>query len=152
MQHYIYILLDILSLPHTLLQLLHNFWANTYYEMHLPVCPKTTPLKVLMIGLSAKKNRLLISFLSYLFYYHCCSPSKVVLRYLLELIRCFCFAWYNFYSLVAVDLLPFESEITNQSTPFSISLANHLHSIGAKMYGAFWCSHCLEQKEVHFGI
>ncbi|ONK55977.1 uncharacterized protein A4U43_C10F2880 [Asparagus officinalis] len=43
---------------------------------------------------------------------------------------------------------PYETEITTQSTPWAISLAKHLQSIGAKMYGAFWCSHCLEQKQM----
>jgi hypothetical protein len=42
----------------------------------------------------------------------------------------------------------YETEITKESTPFAIALAKHLQSIGAKMYGAFWCSHCNEQKEV----
>ncbi|TMX04180.1 hypothetical protein EJD97_011048 [Solanum chilense] len=42
----------------------------------------------------------------------------------------------------------FTTEITSESTPFAISLAKHLHSIGAKMYGAFWCSHCQEQKQM----
>ena len=46
-------------------------------------------------------------------------------------------------------LEPYETEITTESSPFAISLARHLHSIGAKMYGAFWCSHCNEQKQVH---
>ncbi|CAL4912413.1 unnamed protein product [Urochloa decumbens] len=45
-------------------------------------------------------------------------------------------------------LEPYETEITTQSSPFAISLARHLHSIGAKMYGAFWCSHCNEQKQM----
>ncbi|XP_003558888.1 thiol-disulfide oxidoreductase LTO1 isoform X2 [Brachypodium distachyon] len=45
-------------------------------------------------------------------------------------------------------LEPYETEITTESTPFAISLARHLHSIGAKMYGAFWCSHCNEQKQM----
>lgn len=47
-----------------------------------------------------------------------------------------------------ITLELYETEITNQSTPLSLSLAKHLHSIGAKMYGAFWCSHCNEQKQV----
>lgn len=47
-----------------------------------------------------------------------------------------------------VSLEPFETEITNQSSPLAISLAKHLHSIGARMYGAFWCSHCIEQKQM----
>ena len=46
-------------------------------------------------------------------------------------------------------LEPYETEITTESSPFAIALARHLHSIGAKMYGAFWCSHCNEQKQVH---
>ncbi|MBO9997705.1 MAG: vitamin K epoxide reductase family protein [Cyanobacteria bacterium SID2] len=37
--------------------------------------------------------------------------------------------------------------ITQVSTPDRISLARHLTEINAKMYGAFWCGHCLEQKE-----
>ncbi|KAG8073327.1 hypothetical protein GUJ93_ZPchr0006g46206 [Zizania palustris] len=44
----------------------------------------------------------------------------------------------------------YETEITTESTPFAIALAKHLHSIGAKMYGAFWCSHCNEQKQVQY--
>ncbi|XP_043713815.1 thiol-disulfide oxidoreductase LTO1 [Telopea speciosissima] len=47
-----------------------------------------------------------------------------------------------------IDLQPFTIEIKTESSPLAISLAKHLHSIGAKMYGAFWCSHCLEQKEM----
>ncbi|XP_068639816.1 thiol-disulfide oxidoreductase LTO1 isoform X2 [Aristolochia californica] len=47
-----------------------------------------------------------------------------------------------------IDLLPYETEITSESSPLAISLANYLRAIGAKMYGAFWCSHCLEQKEM----
>jgi hypothetical protein len=27
-------------------------------------------------------------------------------------------------------------------------LANHLRKIGAKMYGAYWCPHCSQQKEL----
>ncbi|XP_065857464.1 thiol-disulfide oxidoreductase LTO1 isoform X2 [Euphorbia lathyris] len=45
--------------------------------------------------------------------------------------------------------LPFvKYEVTTPSSPFTVSLAKHLNSIGAKMYGAFWCSHCLEQKQM----
>ncbi|KAG6524341.1 hypothetical protein ZIOFF_014247 [Zingiber officinale] len=47
-----------------------------------------------------------------------------------------------------ITLEPYETEITNQSTPLALSLAKHLRSIGAKMYGAFWCSHCNEQKQM----
>ncbi|XP_024979917.1 thiol-disulfide oxidoreductase LTO1 [Cynara cardunculus var. scolymus] len=45
--------------------------------------------------------------------------------------------------------LPFSpTEIKAPSSPLAIKLAAHLRSIGAKMYGAFWCSHCLEQKQM----
>ncbi|XAR71070.1 hypothetical protein NMG60_11028167 [Bertholletia excelsa] len=47
-----------------------------------------------------------------------------------------------------VDLQPFTVEITTESSPLTLALARHLHSIGAKMYGAFWCSHCQEQKQM----
>ncbi|XP_072961901.1 thiol-disulfide oxidoreductase LTO1 [Typha angustifolia] len=50
-----------------------------------------------------------------------------------------------------ITLEPYETEITKESSPFAISLAKHLQSIGAKMYGAFWCSHCNEQKEMFGG-
>lgn len=52
------------------------------------------------------------------------------------------------YSLAEPDLQFFTTEITTQSSSFALSLAKHLHSVGAKMYGAFWCSHCVEQKQV----
>ncbi|XP_021736379.1 thiol-disulfide oxidoreductase LTO1-like [Chenopodium quinoa] len=42
----------------------------------------------------------------------------------------------------------YTTEITSASSPYAISLAKHLKSTGAKMYGAFWCSHCQEQKEM----
>ncbi|KAF3440367.1 hypothetical protein FNV43_RR18651 [Rhamnella rubrinervis] len=47
-----------------------------------------------------------------------------------------------------IDLPYFTTEITSPSSPLALSLAKHLQSIGAKMYGAFWCSHCLEQKQM----
>ncbi|KAG5060930.1 hypothetical protein JHK87_001959 [Glycine soja] len=50
-------------------------------------------------------------------------------------------------SLAENDLPYFATEITTPLSPFALSLAWHLHSIGAKMYGAFWCLHCQEQKE-----
>ncbi|XVF18104.1 hypothetical protein REPUB_Repub10bG0183100 [Reevesia pubescens] len=40
-------------------------------------------------------------------------------------------------SLVNVDLPYVTTEITTKSSPFALSLAKHLHSIGAKVYGAF---------------
>lgn len=51
-------------------------------------------------------------------------------------------------SLAETDLPYYTTEITTQSSPLAISLAKHLHSVGAKMYGAFWCSHCQEQKQM----
>ncbi|XP_074274969.1 thiol-disulfide oxidoreductase LTO1 isoform X1 [Silene latifolia] len=48
----------------------------------------------------------------------------------------------------ALEFSYYVTDITTESTPFTISLAKHLHSIGAKMYGAFWCTHCHEQKEM----
>lgn len=38
--------------------------------------------------------------------------------------------------------------ITTISNPDNIALAKHLTTIGAKMYGAFWCGHCHEQKQL----
>jgi len=37
--------------------------------------------------------------------------------------------------------------ITTESTKRTIGLARDLQSLDAKMYGAFWCSHCYDQKE-----
>jgi uncharacterized membrane protein len=38
-------------------------------------------------------------------------------------------------------------QLEQQSSAYSRALAKHLADTGAKMYGAFWCSHCIEQKE-----
>jgi uncharacterized membrane protein/glutaredoxin len=38
--------------------------------------------------------------------------------------------------------------VTTLATPSTIALADHLTKIGAKMYGAYWCPHCHEQKEL----
>ncbi|PKA54007.1 hypothetical protein AXF42_Ash016172 [Apostasia shenzhenica] len=54
----------------------------------------------------------------------------------------------NFSASSDITLEPVEREITEKSTPWTIALAKHLHAIGAKMYGAFWCSHCMEQKQM----
>ncbi|XP_060673069.1 thiol-disulfide oxidoreductase LTO1-like, partial [Ziziphus jujuba] len=51
-------------------------------------------------------------------------------------------------SLVEIELPYFTTAITSPSSPFALSLAKHLQSIGAKMYGAFWYSHYLEQKQM----
>jgi len=39
-------------------------------------------------------------------------------------------------------------EITTTSGEAEKALAQHLNEIGAKMYGAFWCPHCYEQKQL----
>jgi len=38
--------------------------------------------------------------------------------------------------------------ITTTSGPAEIALAEHLTTVGAKFYGAFWCPHCYEQKQL----
>ena len=38
--------------------------------------------------------------------------------------------------------------IQSHSTPEAMALAQHLRRIGAKMYGAYWCEHCREQREM----
>ena len=37
-------------------------------------------------------------------------------------------------------------EVRGESSPQAGDLARRLKAAGAKMYGAFWCSHCQEQK------
>jgi hypothetical protein len=39
------------------------------------------------------------------------------------------------------------AQITTVATPNARALAAHLSRSGARMFGAFWCSHCAEQKE-----
>jgi len=39
-------------------------------------------------------------------------------------------------------------EITTTSGAAEIALAEHLTAIGAKEYGAYWCPHCFEQKQL----
>jgi uncharacterized membrane protein/glutaredoxin len=39
-------------------------------------------------------------------------------------------------------------EVTTESTAAETELAKHLTDSGAKMYGAFWCPHCFEQKQL----
>ena len=38
--------------------------------------------------------------------------------------------------------------VTTTSTPTKVALAEHLTKIGAKMYGAYWCGHCQDQKKL----
>lgn len=40
-----------------------------------------------------------------------------------------------------------EPPITTESSPRAVTLAKRLKEAGARMYGAFWCSHCYDQKE-----
>ena len=51
-------------------------------------------------------------------------------------------------SSAEIDLPFFTTEITTESSPLTLALARHLHSVEAKMYGAIWSSHCLEQKQI----
>lgn len=37
--------------------------------------------------------------------------------------------------------------VTTQSSDQALSLAHRLKEAGAKMYGAFWCTHCYDQKQ-----
>lgn len=39
-------------------------------------------------------------------------------------------------------------EIVTASGPSEMALAEHLNRIGAKKYGAYWCPHCYEQKQL----
>ncbi len=38
--------------------------------------------------------------------------------------------------------------VTTESSKEAMVLAKQLNGLNAKMYGAYWCSHCYEQKEV----
>ncbi len=38
--------------------------------------------------------------------------------------------------------------MTRASPPGAADLARRLKGAGAQMYGAFWCSHCFDQKQV----
>jgi hypothetical protein len=53
--------------------------------------------------------------------------------------------FYLFFILCSTDdfvLEQYGTEIITESIPSAISLAGHPHSVHAKMYGAFWRSHC----------
>jgi len=39
-------------------------------------------------------------------------------------------------------------QVITLSNPAKLALAEHLSSIGARMYSAYWCPHCHEQKEL----
>jgi uncharacterized membrane protein len=38
--------------------------------------------------------------------------------------------------------------VTSESSPATLALAEHLTASGARMYSAYWCPHCHEQKEL----
>lgn len=38
--------------------------------------------------------------------------------------------------------------VTTTSSAAAIALAKHLRSVGARMYGAYWCPHCHEQLQL----
>lgn len=40
-----------------------------------------------------------------------------------------------------------QPRVTEDSSNKTLELAKRLKAAGAKMYGAFWCSHCFEQKQ-----
>lgn len=43
---------------------------------------------------------------------------------------------------------PYGWKITSTSGESEVELAQHLTAVGAKKYGAFWCPHCFEQKQL----
>lgn len=48
----------------------------------------------------------------------------------------------------AADSLPYaEPEISRPSPPGAVDLARRLRAAGARMYGAFWCGHCFDQRQ-----
>jgi len=52
-------------------------------------------------------------------------------------------------ALEDVTEIPFREPIVNtESSREALDLVTKLNKAGAKMYGAFWCSHCFEQKQV----
>ena len=51
-------------------------------------------------------------------------------------------------SEVSFSELGVPKEVTSQSKSEAIALAEHLKSIGAVMYSAYWCPHCHDQKEM----
>lgn len=40
-----------------------------------------------------------------------------------------------------------EPPVSSTSAPEAVALAKRLRDAGARMYGAFWCSHCFDQKQ-----
>ena len=51
-------------------------------------------------------------------------------------------------SMASIQLAYAAPVIDAKATSYSKELAGYLTEQGAKMYGAFWCSHCIDQKEI----
>lgn len=45
------------------------------------------------------------------------------------------------------NVLYLPPSVKTASTPEALALAKHLKARGAKLYGAYWCSHCYDQKQ-----
>jgi uncharacterized membrane protein len=50
-------------------------------------------------------------------------------------------------SAAELELTYAQPAVTTPSSDAAVSLAHRLSEAGAKMYGAFWCSHCYDQKQ-----
>ena len=50
------------------------------------------------------------------------------------------------YVSIPIAVVVQEPVVRTQSSPRAEQLAKRLKDAGAHMYGAFWCSHCQEQK------
>jgi uncharacterized membrane protein len=56
---------------------------------------------------------------------------------------------YNGFNPTATDSTTgAQYQITTRSGPAELALARHLQTIDAKKYGAYWCPHCQEQKQL----
>mmetsp|Transcript_36346 Transcript_36346/g.114760 ORF Transcript_36346/g.114760 Transcript_36346/m.114760 type:complete len:231 (+) Transcript_36346:157-849(+) len=62
---------------------------------------------------------------------------------------CLVFAGSPMQAMAGVEFLEFqEPPITTSSPKGAVQLAEGLKAGGAKMYGAFWCSHCFNQRQL----
>ncbi|GAB4463403.1 MAG: vitamin K epoxide reductase family protein [Elainellaceae cyanobacterium] len=59
-------------------------------------------------------------------------------------------AWHNIIKAPASEVVdgPSTPPVTTVSGPAEVELARHLKRIGAKMFGAYWCPHCHDQKQL----
>lgn len=57
-------------------------------------------------------------------------------------------AYHSFNPALNSSSIGAEYQITTTSGPTELALAQHLQKIGVKNYGAYWCPHCQEQKEL----